>query len=62
MNFGDLFHCGKQMITLPSPFQNCEDENGLAMTQILAVNLKRDPGIEEALLFCATSTHIEEGV
>jgi len=22
MNFGDLFHCGKQMITISSPFRN----------------------------------------
>jgi hypothetical protein len=59
MNFGDLLHCGKQMITLHYPFQNCKDEKGLAMTQILAVNLKPDPGTGEAFLFFATSTHIE---
>jgi hypothetical protein len=32
------------------------------MTQILAVNLKRDPGIEGAFLFFATSTQTEEDV
>jgi len=28
------------------------------MTQILAVNLKRDPGTEDAFLFFATATQI----
>jgi hypothetical protein len=62
MNFGDLFHCGKQMITLSSPLQNFKDENGFAMTRMLAVNLKRDPGTEKTFLFFATLTQIEEDV
>jgi hypothetical protein len=62
MNFGALFHCGKQMFTPSSPFQNCSDESGFAMTLTLAVNLKWNPGTEDAFLFFAKSTQIEEYV
>jgi hypothetical protein len=50
------------MITLSFSFQNFKDESRFAMTQILAVNLKRDPGTDEAFLFFAISTKIEEDV
>jgi hypothetical protein len=60
MYFGALSYCDKRMVMLSYIFQNFRDENGLAVAQILAVNLRRGPGTKESFLLFRTSTQTGE--